>query len=452
MRRRSRVTQVFIATVAALLLMTGALNLRPAFGRDPAVDWEIDPAAQSEIDLLTGAPPRTPGDLDTQILGYQQELRERRDQPGVAALLGHAYLQKARETGDPGYYPKAEALFTGALDRDERNFAAAVGLGMLALARHDFAGALVWGERAKAINGYSPAAYGVIGDALVELGRYEEAIAVIQQMVDLRPDLSSFARVSYIRELMGDVAGAIDAMERAAAAGAARAENVAWAQAQIGNLHFNAGELDAADAQYQASLTTLDGYVYGLAGRGRVAAARGDLATAVAFYTAAIARMPLPEFVIALGETYEAFGDRERAAEQYALVRAMTALYAANGVDTDIELALFLADHGDDPHVAVEMARAGYSKRPSVRAADVLAWALYRAGAFDEAWVYSQEALRLGTNDALFAFHAGMIAAARGETGTARLHLQRALAINPWFSPLLTPAAREALARIGAAA
>ena len=196
---------------------------------------------------------------------------------GVAATqLGLAYLQVTRETGDPTYYPKAETLFTQALDQDERDFAAMVGIGTLALARHDFAAALTWGERAYEVNPAHAPALGVIGDAQIELGRYDEAVATFQAMVDLRPDLASYSRVSYARELYGDRPGAIVAMEQAAAAGAGRAENVAWTQVQIGNLHANGGDLDSALAAYDTALRTLPGYVYALAGQGRIAAARGD--------------------------------------------------------------------------------------------------------------------------------------------------------------------------------
>lgn len=448
MRSRSRRSQSIIAVVAAVLLLTGALNLRSAFGQDDA-DWEIDPTARSPIDRLVGAAERTAGDLDQQIASYQSQLRERPDDAVTATALGHAYIQKSRETGDPSYYPKAESLFTAAFERDERNDSAVVGLGILALARHDFDRALTWGEIAIAINPYSAPAHGVQGDALIELGRYEEATAAIQRMVDLRPDLASFARVSYVRELHGDIPGAIDAMQRAAAAGSGRAENLAWAQAQLGNLYLGSGDLASAERSYNASLDTIDGYVYGIAGIARVAVARGDLPLAIGLLTDAVQRMPLPEFVVALGEVYLASGEPGLAADQFALVEAMIELYVENGVDTDIELALFLADHGD-AGVAVEKARSGYERRPSITSADVLAWCLYRAGDIDEAWTYAQESLRLGTRNASLLFHAGMIAAALGDSQSASTYLSQALALNPHFSPIYAPVARETLSSLQA--
>jgi tetratricopeptide (TPR) repeat protein len=440
--------QIVGAALAAIILFTGVLNLRSAFGFGDDPDWAVDPAAPSAMDRLVGFD-RAGGPLDATILALQDALRADPGDARSAVYLGQAYLQQVRESGDPSYYPKAETLFRQALDADGRDFSAMVGLGSLALARHDFAGALEWGERASQVNPYHAPAHGVIVDALIELGRYDEAIVAAQTMVDLRPDLASFARVSYVRELMGDRDGAIAAMEQAALAGAARAEHVAWVQVQLGNLHFDGGDLDAAEAAYETSVRNLPDYPAALAGLGRVAAARGQYEEAVARYEAAIARVPLPEFVIALGDVHAAFGQPAEAERQYALVGAMQDLYAANGVDTDLEMALFFADHPEriaDMTALVEQARAAYARRPSVRGADVLAWTLYRAGDYAGAKTAIDEALRLGTKDALMFFHAGTIEQALGNTEAAANYLRTALERNPHFSVRYAPEAEATLA------
>ena len=158
---------------------------------------------------------------------------------------------------------KPKTLFQQALAGDGDDVDAMVGLGTLALARHEFAAALDWGEQARALAPYHAAAYGVIGDAQVELGRYDEAIETVQAMVDLRPDLSSYSRVSYLRELMGDREGALVAMEQAATAGSGYAENVAWVRVQLGNLRFDGGDLAGAASEYAAALAALPGYAPG---------------------------------------------------------------------------------------------------------------------------------------------------------------------------------------------
>jgi tetratricopeptide (TPR) repeat protein len=176
-----------------------------------------------------------------------------------------------------------------------------------------------------------------------------------------------------------------------------------------------------------------------------VDAARGDSSQAIAIYKGLVERLPLPQFVIALGELQESLGQTQEAARQYDLAAAMQKLSASAGVDVDMELALFEADHGTDPAATVARARAAHERRPSIYAADALSWALFRAGQYDEAARYSDEALRLGTRDASLHYHAGMIARARGDAAVARAHLEAALAINPYFSPLRAPLARAAL-------
>ena len=214
------------------------------------------------------------------------------------------------------------------------------------MARHQFTEAIRWGERSLAINAYKARTLGVIGDGQLELGRYDEAFATFQRMVDLRPDLSSYARVAYARELIGDVDGAIAAMEDAVQAGAPYGENTAYVQVQLGHLSFNAGRLDEAEAAYQKAMRLYPNYKYAQAGVARVVAARGDLPRAIALLTDVVDVMPLPEFVIALSDLYRAAGQPAEAAKQDDLVRAMSALYQTNGVDLNIELAMFEAERG----------------------------------------------------------------------------------------------------------
>jgi tetratricopeptide (TPR) repeat protein len=183
-----------------------------------------------------------------------------------------------------------------------------------------------------------------------------------------------------------------------------------------------------------------------------VAAARGDDQRAITLLTPLVNRIPLPEYVILLGDVYSVAGQPDLAAQQYALVRAETQLLAANGVNTDLELALFEADHPEAGQTAaqvVETARAALADRPSIYGHDALAWALYRAGDFDAAQAEMRQALQLDTQDALLHFHAAAIAQARGDLATARAEYRLALAINPNFSLLHAPEARAALAQLG---
>jgi tetratricopeptide (TPR) repeat protein len=443
----SQTKGVLLSGALVLLALVGALTFALA-GRGTAP--AAPPLAAERLRDAVGR--RAVNKTDQLIWDYQDRIRRDGDDVNAYISLGMAYLQRARETGDPTYYGKAEAAFDEALGRESQNVEALIGKSALANARHQFREALAIGEQARALNPTIARVYGVIADAQIELGMYEPAVQTLQTMVDLRPDLSSYSRISYARELHGDTAGAIEMMERAVMAGGPATENSLWVRVQLGNLHFNAGDLTSAEQVYQGALAQSPDYVYALGGLARVRAAQERYDTAIELYSQAIARMPLPEFVIALGETQEAAGRPAEAAKQYDLVRAMQQLFAANGVDTDLELALFDADYGRDPQAALALARAAYERRPGIKAADTLAWALLKAGQPAEARRYADEALRLGTRDALMLYHAGMIAQAQGDSAAARDHLRRALEVNPHFSPLYAPRAQQALAKLGAAA
>jgi tetratricopeptide (TPR) repeat protein len=413
---------------------------------------QAQPATPLAVDMSAPVPaPIERGD-ERMIADLQERIRQNPNDTDAYAQLGLAQLQRVRETADPSLYGKAEAAFAEALKRDPQQFDALVGQGQLALARHQFVDALRWGEQASAINPFSAHPYGIMGDAHVELGEYDTAVAAIQKMVDTRPDLNSYSRVSYVRELHGDANGAITAMRQAVEAGAPGSEALLWTQVQLGHLYFNRGDLTTAERIYLDTLQTRPDYVYAWAGIARVRAAQGHSVEAIRIYQEAIKRLPLPEFVIALGELYDAAGRPAEARRQYDLVRGMQQLNAGAGMDVDLELALFDADHpsvdGADPAATVERARAAYTRRPSIYAADALAWALYAAGDYTAARRYSQEALRLGTRDAALHYRAGMIAFATGGRATARAELEQALAINPYFSVRHAPTARATLAQL----
>ena len=183
--------------------------------------------------------------------------------------------------------------------------------------------------------------------------------------------------------------------------------------------------------------------MHAVAGNARLAAARGDYDKAIELYRDVTARQPVVEYVATLGDVYRAAGRSVEAQHQYDLVGAIDELYRANGIDTDLEMALYQADHDLDPEMALAQARAAYEARPeSIRAADVLSWALYKAGKYAEALQHSREALRLGTQDSLLLFHAGMINDSAGDHEVARVYLSRAVEINPGFSVLYAAAVK----------
>jgi len=377
------------------------------------------------------------------VFQLQDDLRKDSKNERAYVLLGLAYQQRARETGDSSYYPKAEGVLRRALELNPKDFLAYSGLGSLALSRHRFRDALALGKKAHTLAPTDARTYGVIGDALIELGRYPEAFRAFNTMSRLRPSLSSYARVSYGRELIGHTAAAIKAMKLAVDAATDVREPTAWTRVQLGKLYFNHGRYAAAEREYRIANATFPNYAYGLDALAQVEAAQARYAQAVSLERRAVDIIPLPQYVAALGDLYRITGRPVLAARNYALIGAIEKLLRANGVKVDLEIALFDADHGIAPRHALALARIGQHDRPSIDGDDVLAWALARNGRCSAALPYSRAALRLGTQDALKFFHRGMIEKCLGQTASARAWFRRALALNRHFSVLWSPVAEE---------
>ncbi|MDQ2952449.1 MAG: hypothetical protein M3R54_09330 [Chloroflexota bacterium] len=438
-RRAIRVVALWVVASVALSVPIAAtlayLRVSPA---------DIPAALESFLDR------RTVG--EKLIASAQTALADRPNDPKAMAGLASAYLVRARESADPSYYTKASELIDRATALEPNDADIAITAGSLALSRHQFATALQWGKLAARLAPARPAAYGVVTDAFVELGRYDEAVAAAQRMVDLRPDLASLSRVSYLRELHGDIDGAIDAMSRAVAAGGPRSEATAWSEVQLGHLFFAKNDLEAADQAYESSGHRIDGYVYGLAGRARVRAARGDLRGSADLYAEAARRLPVPDVVIALGDVYSRMGDAASAQQQYSLLAAMEKLLAANGVRVDVDMALFDLDRNVAAGDALVAARTEYAARPSTPVTMVLAWAEHRNGESAAAYTHMTEALRLGWRDPLALYRAGVIAEAAGDIPGAVRLLGESERLNPAFSVLYADDLASRLAQLQAAA
>lgn len=354
-------------------------------------------------------------DGERAIANAQARLASGPNDPRLLAQLGSAYLFRVRETYDPSLYTKAGALIDIALARAPRDPDVVLAAASLALSRHEFSDALSLGLILQAVAPARPTTYGVLADAYVELGRYDDAVAAAQRMVDLRPDLASYSRVSYVRELHGDLAGAIEAMRRAVEAGAPRAESTTWSEVQLGHLYFASGDLVEAERAYEDADHRIPGYVFAAAGRARVLAARGDLAAAATLVDGAAQRLPVPDLLIALADLHERMGDHALVAQDAAVVSTIERLFKANGVRTDIDLALFDADHDVRLVDALAVARAEYAARPSVTVALSLGWIEYKNGDLQAAARHAKEALRLGWRDPIAVQRASIIAAATGD-------------------------------------
>jgi tetratricopeptide (TPR) repeat protein len=387
----------------------------------------------------------SPQSTDGQIQRLQESLRVDPSDVYRLDLLGLEYQQAARETGDPTYYTKSGQVLDRALQLSPHDLLATSGLGSLALSRHRFRLALELGIRARAISPTTARNYGVIGDALVELGRYRAAFEAFDTMTALKPNVSSYSRIAHARELIGDVPGSIQAMKMAIDASLGQGETEAWAHVTLSKTYWNNGRYAAAAAEDRAALRAFPDYAFALDALARAQASEGRYRAAIASEQEAVNRIPLPQYVSMLGDLYHVTGHQKLAQRQYALIAVIQRLLEANGVKTDLETALFNIDHGIQMKKSLALARLARRERPSIDGDDVLAWALERNGQCREALVYSKLATGLGTKDALKYFHRGEIERCLGDGAAARTWFAKALALNPQFSLLWTPVAEKAL-------
>jgi tetratricopeptide (TPR) repeat protein len=359
--------------------------------------------------------------------------------------LGFALLQRIRETADPSLYAPAESAFDAARALTPDDAQVYVGIGGLQLGKHQFADALETGRKATKLSPTLTTARAVIVDALVELGRYDEADEAAGEMLALGSDLTTLTRVSYLAELRGKLDVALAAMRLATKSRGLAPENTAFVDGLLGNLLVYSGDPSAGAEAYRSALSIVPNHAPSIAGQGRLAVGAGRLDDAIALFQRAADIVPLPEYVIALGDAQSAAGHATDASRSYATAKAEIQLFQATGVVVDLDLALFEADHGD-PARALDFAMAGYKATPTVRAADAVAWALHRLGRDQEAKVHSDEALRLGSVDPMLRYHAGVIDASLGDAAGARHNLQLALDTDPGFSATGAAEARRLLA------
>lgn len=442
---RSRLLAGTLSVLGVTLVML-AVGALAGGGSRPAAQPAATVQRVAAPGLIAGA-----ADTSATVTALQQRLRQFPKDAGSWATLGFLYTQQARLTADPSYYGKADGAFARSLSlQPQANAAALTGQATLAAARHDFSGALALTQRSDALNAYGAANLGVMADALSELGRYPESFKALQRMVDLKPGVPSYTRISYSYELRGDLRGARYALDQALAVAQSPAD-AAFALQYLGELAYNAGDLATAGSRFAEGLRRDPTYVPLLAGRARVEAASGQVDAAVRDWQTVTTRLPQPTYLIEYADLLAAVGRADQARQQYALIDATIALFRAQGADVDLELSLYDADHGR-AQAALASASAEIARRQSIQVEDAYAWALHSAGRDREALVHAHRAQRLGMRNALFDYHRGMIELSLGMREQARASLTTALHTNPWFSPSQAPRAKAALAGLTATA
>ena len=399
------------ATVFALALggLVGGVLFESQSAAQPSV---------AHVALAESALAEAGGVSAATVATLEEQARARPRDAALLIQLGFAYQLRWRETADPSSLPRSETALRRAVETGTEDANAVLGLGSLALIRHEFREALVIGRRAERLLPGSARPYGVIGDALVELGRYDEAFRAFERMVSLRPSLASYARVAYARELSGDRLGALSAMRLALDAAAGQPEPTAWSLVELAKLELSLGRIDAAGRHARTALRVFPGYPAARIELARVEVTRGRIDRA---------------------------GRHGEARRQRSTVAVIDRLLRANGVQVDRESAVYRADNRIRPLETNDLARRARADRPSIYGDDALAWALARAGRCSDALPLAERALRLGTRDALLYFHRGYAERCAGNRAAMRDWYRRALDLNSEFSVRWAPIARAAL-------
>ncbi len=445
---RTTLRRAAFGAVAAGVLLAGALVA--VEGREGGEPAEPGPVERAEAAVAAGSPASL-SEL-TALIGDRQKWVEShpKDAPSLA-VLGTAYVEWARRSGDPAYYTRAEQALKRSLEArpgERGNEEAWVGLAALANARHDHLAAKRWGESVKKQRPGAWSVYPVLIDAYTGLGDRKAATAATERFGELRKGVPALARTADLYRGQGWREDAL-ATAREAADRAVRPAEKAEALHRLGELAWERGEPQEAVDQFDAALRTDPGHHASLAGRARALVALERTDEALAAYQSALEKLPRPQDALELGELYASLGLDGDARTQYAKLREMVAAAKRAGVDESLVLARFEADHGD-PDAAVELLRARWrGQHRSAAVADALGWALHRAGRSEEGLEYAQRAADTGVRNASYAYHLGVIQRELGRYGPARRNLEQAVRTNPAFSPLDAPLAREALEELG---
>ncbi len=349
--------------------------------------------------------------------------------------LGELLAQLQRETGNSAYFDHAASIYQEAMRLDPQNVAAMTGMAWVTGGGHRFDQSIQWANRALATQADYPDAFGIMGDAALELGDYDSAYAHYQKMMDLRPDLSSWARGAHLLWLTGKAPQAISLMEKAIRSGAPYAENTAWCRARLANMHFTQGALLPAQMAIQSPLDAGTKNVHILLIAAKIAAARQEHESAAAFYHKVLESYPNLEAFAGLGDLMAVQNKHEDAENFYLQVEALHDANLQAGTHDHGFMARFYADRDRKLPEALRMAEE-HKLTLNVLEADTLAWVYYKNNLLSQAIDAIKRALAQNTPDPEIHYHAGMIARAHGDLKSANFHFAKAIALNPNFSIL----------------
>ena len=365
-------------------------------------------------------------------------VREEPQNTKSALALATLYIQEARITGNHQYYDAAALTYINeVLQREPEHFEALTLKALILLSQHHFAEALVVAEHAQKVGPYNAFVYGLLIDGYVEMGNYKAAVENAEKMVSLRPDIRSFSRISYLREIHGDNAGAIEAMQRAVKAGGMGDEAAAWSRVQLGRLFEKSGDLKSAEMHYTIALDERPGYSYAIAGMGRLAIAQKDFKRGMKHFQQADTTMIDFSFKEELAKIHLLTGDERKAAQTIdALIKGLQEHAEENGEEegahhADLELAnaYILAKEFDK---ALLHATAEYKRRPdNIDVNEMVAWAAYKKGDYVKALQHIDMALVTNCKNPVLLCKAGLIYSKNSQPQKAVQLLKTALEKKP---------------------
>ena len=386
------------------------------------------------------------------INGYLITLRKNPNDLKVKLHLAQAYIQEAKVTGDHTYYDKAALqLLEEVLEKDPKNVDALCGKASVYLSAHHFAEALAIAKQAQALNPDKAFIYGLLVDAYVELGDYAKAVEMADRMIEIRPDIRSYSRVSYLREIHGDYPGAIEAMDMAVKAGLPGLEQTAWARVNLGQLYEHTGQLPEAEMQYTITLMERQNYAYAYAGLASIEKAKGNYAEALSYLEKANKQINEVAFAEEITAIYQLDQQAEKAAKSAKLIvegLEKSAAQKKKGIShyADLELAYaYLKTKQYD--LALKHAQAEYKRRPqNIDVNQALAWVKYKTNAYAEANKHMQVALRTNAQNPVLLYQAGLIQLKIGQKERGLALMQQALSLNPFLSAELKAEGQNYLA------
>lgn len=383
-------------------------------------------------------------------------IRENPSDKKTALSLAGVYIQEARITGDYMYYDAAALKYINdVLIQEPENFEALTLKALLQLSQHHFADALVTAEKARTNNPYNAFVYGLLVDGQVEMGDYKAAIDNLDKMVSIRPDIRSYSRISYVREIHGDYPGAIEAMKMAVDAGGIGDEATAWTRVQLARLYENTGDLKTAAMHYSIALEERPGYAYAVAGLGHIAMANKEYAKSISLYRQADSLISDYSFKERLAELYQLTGNKNKAESTIESViegmsreskKAQEDENAGHYADRELAYAYLLANN---PGKALEHALAEYNRRPdNIDVNETLAWVYYKSGKAEKALPYIATALRTGSKNPTLLSRAALVYAKANDKKKAKELMQLSSQTNPNIDPLLKKESADILASL----